>query len=131
MVVRSKTSDPLALSGAAQNAVASVNKDIPLANLRSMQDMLARSLLRRKFAMLLLSIFAGLAMLLAAIGLYGVMSYTVSQRTHEIGIRMALGAQKEDVLKLVVGQGMRLAALGVILGLVASVGLTRLMSTLL
>jgi putative ABC transport system permease protein len=131
MVVRSKTSDPLALAVAAQNAVASVNKDIPLANLRSMQDMLARSLLRRKFAMLLLSIFAGLAMLLAAIGLYGVMSYTVSQRTHEIGIRMALGAQKEDVLKLVVGQGMRLAGLGVVLGLVASVALTRLMSNLL
>ncbi|MFZ0802303.1 MAG: ABC transporter permease [Terriglobales bacterium] len=131
MLVRSKTSDPLALAVAAQNAVASVNKDIPLANLRSMQDMLARSLLRRKFAMLLLSIFAGLAMLLAAIGLYGVMSYTVSQRTHEIGIRMALGAQKEDVLKLVVGQGMRLAGLGVILGLVASIALTRLMATLL
>ena len=131
IVVRSKTSDPLALSGAAQNAVASVNKDIPLANLRSMQDMLARSLLRRKFAMLLLSIFAGLAMLLAAVGLYGVMSYTVSQRTHEIGIRMALGAQKEDVLKLVVGQGMRLAGLGVVLGFVASVALTRFMSSML
>jgi len=131
MVVRSKTSDPLTLTLTAQNAVASVNKDIPLANLRSMQDMLARSLVRRKFAMLLLSIFAGLAMLLAAIGLYGVMSYTVSQRTHEIGIRMALGAQKEDVLKLVVGQGMRLAGLGVVLGLIASMVSTRLMATLL
>jgi putative ABC transport system permease protein len=131
MVLRSKTSDPLAVASAAQNAVASVNRDIPLTNLRSMQDMLARSLLRRKFAMLLLSIFAGVAMLLAAIGLYGVMSYTVSQRTHEIGIRMALGARKEDVLKLVVGQGMRLAVLGVVVGLVASIALTRLMSRLL
>jgi putative ABC transport system permease protein len=131
MVVRSKTSDPLALATAAQNAVASVDKDVPVANLRSMQDMLARSVLRRKFAMLLLSIFAGLAMLLAAIGLYGVMSYTVSQRTHEIGIRMALGAQKEDVLKLVVGQGMRLAVLGVVVGMVVSMALTRLMSSLL
>ncbi|MGA8151829.1 MAG: ABC transporter permease [Terriglobales bacterium] len=131
MVVRSKTSDPLALAVAAQNAVGSVNKDIPLANLRTMQDVIAQSVLRRRFAMLLLSIFSGLAMLLAGIGLYGVMSYTVSQRTHEIGIRMALGAQKRDVLKLVVGQGMKLAALGVAAGVVASMLLTRLMASLL
>jgi putative ABC transport system permease protein len=131
MVVRTHTSDPLALATVAQNAVAGVNRDVPLANLRCMQDMVAGSLLRRKFAMLLLSIFAGLAMLLAAIGLYGVMSYTVSQRTHEVGIRMALGARKEDVLKLVVGQGMRLAGLGVAVGLAASIALTRLMSSLL
>jgi len=131
MLVRSKTSDPLALTAAAQSAVASVNKDIPLANLRTMQDMVERSVLRRKFAMWLLSIFAGLAMLLAAIGLYGVMSYTVSQRSHEIGIRMALGARKVDVVRLVVGQGMKLAVWGVALGIVASLALTRLMSTLL
>ena len=131
MVVRTQASDPLALTLAAQNAVATVNRDVPLANLRSMEDMLARSLLRRKFSMVLLSIFAGLAMLLAAIGLYGVMSYAVSQRTREIGIRMALGAQAADVLKLVVGQGMRLAALGVLTGLVVSVVLMRLMASLL
>ena len=131
VVVRSKTSDPLALTAAAQNAVASVNKDVPLANLRTMQDLIAQSVLRRRFATLLLSTFSGLALLLAAIGLYGVMSYTVSQRTHEIGIRMALGAQKEDVLKMVVGQGMKLAALGVGAGIVASLLLTRLMASLL
>jgi putative ABC transport system permease protein len=131
MVVRSKTADPLTLTSAAQTAVWSVNKDIPLANVRTMQEVIADSVLRRKFAMQLLSIFAGLATLLAAIGLYGVMSYTVSQRTHEIGIRMALGAGKGDVLKLIVGRGMGLVAIGVLLGLVASIALTRLMSGLL
>jgi putative ABC transport system permease protein len=131
MVVRSKTSDPLALTSAVQAAVWSVDKDVPLANLRSMQDVIANSVARRRFTMLLLAIFAGLAMLLAAVGLYGVMSYTVSQRTHEIGIRMALGAQKPDVLKLVVSQGMSLVALGLALGVVASVAATRLMSGLL
>jgi putative ABC transport system permease protein len=131
MVVRSKTADPLTLTSAAQAAVWSVNRDVPLANIRTMQDVIAQSVLRRKFAMMLLSIFAGLAMLLAAIGLYGVMSYTVSQRTHEVGIRMALGAQKGDVLKLIVGQGMVLAAAGVVLGIAASIALTRLISSLL
>jgi len=131
MAVRSKTSDPLALTTAAQNAVSVVRNDVPLANLRTMEDVVAESVLRRRFAMLLLSIFAGLAMLLAAIGLYGVMSYTVSQRTHEIGIRMALGAEKEDVLKLIVGQGMGLVAAGLLLGITASIALTRLMSDLL
>jgi ABC-type antimicrobial peptide transport system permease subunit len=131
MAVRCKTSDPLTLTAAVQNAVWSVNQDVPLANLRSMQDVIANSVLRRKFTMLLLAIFAGLAMLLAAVGLYGVMSCTVSQRSHEIGIRMALGAQKADVLKLVVSQGMSLVTLGVVIGIVASVAATRLMSGLL
>ncbi len=131
VVVRSKTSDPLALTSGVQNAVWSVDKDVPLSNLRTMQDVIALSVLRRRFTALLLAIFSCLAMLLAAVGLYGVMSYTVSQRTHEIGIRMALGAQKADVLKLVVKQGMSLVILGVVLGIVASVAATRLMSGLL
>jgi putative ABC transport system permease protein len=131
MAVRCKTSDPLALTAAVQNAVWGVNQDVPLANLRTMQDVIANSVLRRKFTMLLLTIFAGLAMLLAAVGLYGVMSYTVSQRTHEIGIRMALGAQKTDVLRLVVWQGMSLVALGLLMGIVVSAIASRLMSGLL
>jgi putative ABC transport system permease protein len=131
MVVRTKTSDPLALSSAAQTAVWSVDKNVPLANLRSMQDMLAASVRSRKFAMWLLSIFAGLAIVLAAIGLYGVMSYTVSQRTHEIGLRMALGAQKTDVVRLVVSQGMALTVIGVAAGIIGSVLLTRFMVGLL
>jgi putative ABC transport system permease protein len=131
MVVRSETSDPLALTADVQSAVWNVNKDVPLSNLRSMQSMLAHSVLRRKFTTLLLTIFAGLAMLLAAVGLYGVMSYSVFERRHEIGIRMALGAQTADVLKLVVWQGMSLVLLGVVLGIVASLAATRLMSGLL
>ena len=131
VVVRSKTADPLTLTTTAQSAVWSVNRDVPLAGLRSMQDVIGNSVSRRKFAMALLAIFAGLAMLLAAIGLYGVMSYTVSQRIHELGIRMALGAQRADVMRLVVGQGMALALAGVALGMLASILLTRLISGLL
>jgi putative ABC transport system permease protein len=131
MVVRSQVSEPLALAMAAQSAVARVNKDIPLANLRTMDEVIASSVQPRRFVMQLLSIFAGMAMLLAAIGLYGVMSYSTSQRTHEIGIRMALGAHKTDVVKLVVRQGMTLAIIGIAVGGAASAGLSRLMSRFL
>ena len=131
ITLRTQISDPLALASAAQNAVADVDKNIPLANLRTMDDVISESVIQRRFAMLLLSIFAGLAMLLAAIGLYGVMSYSVSQRTREIGVRMALGAQSVDVLKLVVRQGMTLVCVGVAMGVVAGLALTRLMSGLL
>jgi len=131
MVVRSKVTDPLTLVSPSQNTVWGVNRDIPLANLRTMQDVVANAVLRRKFTMLLLSLFAGLAMLLAAIGLYGVTSYSVSQRTQELGIRVALGAGKTDVLRLIVGQGMRSAAIGLLLGLTVSLAITRLISGLL
>ena len=87
--------------------------------------------MQRRFTIVLLGIFAGTALLLAAIGLYGVISYSVAQRTRELGIRMALGAQRTDVLKLVVREGMTLVALGVAMGLAASIGLTRLISSLL
>jgi putative ABC transport system permease protein len=131
VAIRSGTSDPTTLTSAAQNAVWSVNKDVPLANVRTMQDLLANSVQRRKFSMLLLTVFAAVAMLLATIGLYGVTSYSVMQRTHEIGIRMALGARRPDVLALVVKQGMALALVGIAAGTMLSLGMTRLISGML
>ena len=131
VAVRSASSDATSVTSEAQNAVWSVNKDVPLANVRTMQDVISDSVQRRKFSMLLLSIFAAVAMLLAAIGLYGVMSYSVAQRTHEIGIRMALGARRPDVLTLVVKQGMALALMGIAAGAVLSLAMTRLISGML
>jgi putative ABC transport system permease protein len=131
VAIRSATSDPTSVTSEAQNAVWSVNKDVPLANVRTMQDVIANSVQRRKFSMLLLTIFAAVAMLLAAIGLYGVMSYSVAQRTHEIGIRMALGARRPDVVTLVVKQGMALALMGIAAGTVLSLAMTRLISGML
>jgi len=131
VAIRSATSDALSLTSAAQNVVWSVNKDVPLANLRTMQEVIANSVERRRFSMLLLTIFAAVAMLLAAIGLYGVMSYSVAQRTREIGIRMALGARRPDVLALVVKQGMTLVFLGIAGGFLLALGMTRLISGML
>jgi putative ABC transport system permease protein len=131
VALRTTSPDPTSITSAAQNAVWSVNRSIPLAGVRTMESLVSASVLQRKFTMLLLTIFAGLALLLAAIGIYGVMSYAVSQRTHEIGIRMALGAQRDDVLKLIVGPGMRLAVVGVLLGIAASLALNRLITGLL
>jgi len=129
--VRTSLVDPMLLVPAAQNAVWSVNKDVPLSNVKSMETVVSDSVMRRRFGMVLLSILAGLAMLLAAIGLYGVVSYSVSQRTQEIGIRMALGAKSADVLRLVVREGMKSAWIGVAVGLALSVPLTRFLSSLL
>jgi len=131
MAIRTLVSDPTALTSAAQNTVWSVDKNVPLDHVQTMEQVIANSALRRKFTMLLLTIFASLAMLLSAIGLYGVMAYTVSERTREIGIRMALGAQVSDILGMVLKQGMVLVLTGVALGLAAAWLLTRLMSRLL
>src|SRR5256885_924390 len=131
VTVRTAAENPLVLLPAVQEAVWRVNKSVPLGNPRSMNDMIARTLLQKKFTMLLLSIFAGAALLLAAIGLYGVISYSVAQRTRELGIRIALGAQRSDVLRLILRQGMTLVAAGVIFGIAASLGLMRLIASLL
>ncbi len=124
-------SNPLNLVAAMKRQIQEIDKDLPIADVKTMRQLLSESVSGRRFNMLLLAVFAGVALVLAAVGIYGVMSYSVSQRTHEIGIRMALGAQTSDVLKLVVGEGMLLALAGVMIGLVASLFLTRLMSSLL
>jgi len=131
IAVRSAMGNPLALLPAVQKAVWGVDRTVALGNVRTMEDTIGRTLSKRKFTMTLLTVFAGIAIALASIGLYGVVSYSVSQRTREIGIRMALGAQRGDVLQLIVRQGMLLAAIGVGLGLLGSLGLTRLISSLL
>lgn len=123
--------DPYALSSAIQSAIQSVNRDLPVAHIRSMDRVVIESTAREDFNMLLLTIFAGSAMLLAAIGIYGLMAYSVEQRTQEIGIRIALGAGPAEMRNMIVIQGMRLALIGVALGVGASFGLTRLMAKLL
>ncbi|HEY2800397.1 MAG TPA: ABC transporter permease [Chthoniobacterales bacterium] len=131
IAVRGAISNPLSLLPAVQSAVWSVDRNVPLANPRTMEDVLAHSVLRRKFAMLLLSIFAGIATLLAAIGLYGVISYSVAQRTKEIGIRMALGGQRGDMLRMVLRQSGILVALGMVIGVPAALAATRLLGAML
>jgi putative ABC transport system permease protein len=125
------TLEPLSLVAAVRNEVMAIDKDQPIADIQTMEQRLAASLAGPRFNMLLLGIFAAVALALAAVGLYGVMAYGVTQRTHEFGIRMALGARRADVLKLVVRQGMGMALIGVVLGLAASFALTRVMTSLL
>jgi len=125
------SADPAAMSAAISNEVHALDKDLALYDVRTMQQLVSRSLSMRRFSVLLLVIFAGLALLLAAVGIYGVMAYSVAQRSHEMGIRMALGARAADVRGLVVRQTMRLAFIGVVIGLAAAFALTRVMSSLL
>jgi putative ABC transport system permease protein len=131
VTVRSAVANPLTLISSVQETVWRIDGNVPLANPRTMEDVLAHSVLRRKFAMLLLSIFAGLATLLAAIGLYGVISFSVAQRTKEIGIRMALGGQRSDMLQMVLRQSGLLVLLGVLIGMPTALGVTRLLGTML
>jgi predicted permease len=123
--------DPLSVVPAVRRSVLEAGADRPVFNVQTMEQVVAASMEGRRFSMLLLGIFASLALLLAAVGIYGVVSYSIARRTHEIGIRMALGARPRDVLRVVVAQAMTPALAGVALGLAASAGLTRLMANML
>ena len=130
LVVRT-TGEPTALAGSVREAIRSVDKAVPNYNLKTMNDVISASAAPRRVPMLLLSAFAGVAMLLAMLGIYGVTSYYVTQRTHEIGVRMALGAQVVDVLRLVLRRAMVLAAIGITIGVAGAVAVTRYLTSLL
>jgi len=130
-LVVSTAVEPLSLAATVRRTVWEVDRDQPVSKIRTMEEIVSQSVARQRFSMLLLGIFAALALVLAAVGIYGVMSYSVAQRTREFGIRMALGAQRSDVLKLAVGQGLKLVLIGIVIGLAAAFVLTRVMSSLL
>jgi putative ABC transport system permease protein len=123
--------DPMRPAAAVRKEVLALDSNQPVYNVRPLEDVLGASLAARRFQMLLLGIFAAVALIMAAIGVYAVMAEFVTQRTHEIGIRMALGAHPHDVLALVVGQGIRMTVTGVAIGLAGAFALTRWMSSLL
>jgi putative ABC transport system permease protein len=123
--------DPLALVSAVRNELHQMDAELPMAAIATMDQLVSDSLSRSRFTMLLLGIFAAIALVLASVGIYGVIAYSVTQRTQEFGIRLALGANRRDVLRLVLGQGTRLTLLGIGLGIVAALIVTRLMTTLL
>lgn len=130
LVVRTSVA-PQTLTSAVQETVRSLDRNLPVSSVVSMEQVVSDTLWQPRFNLQLIGLFAALALVLAAIGLYGVMSFSVTQRTHEVGLRMALGAGRGDVIRLMVGQGMRLAMFGVGLGLLTAFALTRLMTTLL
>lgn len=130
LVVRTEV-EPASMAAPVREAVWAIDKDQPVSDIRSMEEIFSESIARHRFSMLLLGIFAGVAMLLGTVGIYGVVSYSVAQRTHDIGVRMALGAQRSNVLRMIVGHGLKLVLIGVAIGLVAAYILTRLMQSLL
>jgi putative ABC transport system permease protein len=131
LVARTRAGEPMSLAPAVRRELAAIDKDQPIHSFRPLEDSVAEWMTPQRFSTLLLAAFAALAASLAAVGIYGVMSYAVTQRTHEIGVRVALGAQTRDVLRLIVWRGMLLTLAGVGLGLAASFALTRLLRSLL
>jgi putative ABC transport system permease protein len=130
-VIIKGSSDPNQLISSVRNAVKEIDPDQPIYNPRTMNEIRAESVQGERLSLTLLSLFAGIALVLAIVGIYGVMSYSVTQRTHEIGIRMAIGARPRDVFKMILGQGMKLALIGVGIGLVLAYFVTRFMVTML
>ena len=131
LVARSNGPSTAALIGSLRSTVTELDREQLIWQTRTLDQLVNAAVADRRFNMWLLGAFAGLALILALLGIYGVMTYSVRQRTHEIGIRLALGAQTSDVLRLVIGNGMLLAVIGVVVGLAGAFGLTRLMTTLL
>jgi putative ABC transport system permease protein len=123
--------EPMSLAGSVRNAIWSVDKDQAVADIDTMDHIVAEAVARQRFSMVLLGFFAAVALLLASVGIYGVMSYSVAQRTREIGIRMALGARRADVLQMTVKDGLKLVGAGMLVGVAAAFILTRVMATLL
>jgi putative ABC transport system permease protein len=130
LVVRTD-GDAASFSDTLRTVVAEVEPDLPITGVKTMDEVVSSSLDTRRFSMLLLGIFASIAMMMAAVGLYGVMSFSVAQRTHEIGIRRALGAQPADLIRQVMGEGFRLVALGLGIGILGALGLTRTIMALI
>jgi putative ABC transport system permease protein len=130
-VIIKGASDPNQLMSAVREQIKAIDPDQPIYSIKTMEEIRAESVASERLNLTLLSIFAGIALVLAIVGIYGVMSYSVTQRTHEIGIRMAIGAQTADVFRMILGQGMMLALIGVGIGLVGAFALTRLMRTML
>jgi putative ABC transport system permease protein len=130
-VVLRTTGDPMQLSRSATETIHSIDPSLPVSSIRTMDEVISTATSRPRFLTLLLGLFSGLAMALAAVGIYGVMAYSVTQRTQEIGIRMALGAKPMDVLSMVLKNGMLMTLIGMVVGIVSSIFLTKLMNSLL